>query len=282
MVNVARHYLGQFRFVSSPGLGNRFAPEARYILHYQYAELVQPVELARLLRLYMYAHHIQAQPLEPPCLVAHRLIRRIREMALRIERLIERAVQVYRLTVEQYPLVSASIIVDRRDLAYSKVSADLIAAKAQRALIKIWRIGRPELWRLNAQRQLGHAALHCRRPTPSVKACAHFAAIGRFSHDGQVYCAIDARRHAPVAYILLRTLLQPTPSARCPVCRHSPACHRAGSHGGSPRRALQLCFRLHATGRLSQVQNTSIRPDARPRARRLCTRRHGSRLRQSI
>ena len=144
MVDVAGDDFGQFGLVGGARLRDGFAPEAGDVFHHQNAELVHPIELSGLFRLDVDAHHVQAEPLEPPGLVIHILVGRIGEMPARMEGLIERAVEIDGFAVEQNPLVAAAIDVARADFPDAKVGEDLVISQFQAALVQIGGIGRPQ------------------------------------------------------------------------------------------------------------------------------------------
>ena len=126
MVEIAGNHLIQFVFIGIAGLFVRFAPETRHIFHHEDAEPVHPVELARFFRFDVDARHIQPQALEPPCFGADIRLAGISEITLRVKSLIERAVEVDGLSVEQNPLEIASVHPRGADLAHAEIGADLV------------------------------------------------------------------------------------------------------------------------------------------------------------
>ena len=203
VVVVALELAGPLGFVGGAGFGVGLAPEAGDVLHDEHAQLIHPVELAGLLALDVDARHIEAESLEPPCLVAHVLIGGIGEMALGMERLVEGAVDIDGLAVEQYAAVLCG------DLADAEVGLHGILAQRDRALIELGGIGGPQPG-LGEVHIYGRAAIFDGAgELAAVEACGDGCAVGGAGLYGEGHVAVDAGDEAERIDVLGAAVFEP-------------------------------------------------------------------------
>src|SRR5207249_5331556 len=110
---------------------------------YQQPQPIRPVQLAWRLHLDVLAQPVQADLLGAQDLVAYEGVAREGVEPLRMERLVERELQVDRLVVERDVAVIGPGQVHDRDLAHSEIALYAIVAQSGVDLVQEWVLERP-------------------------------------------------------------------------------------------------------------------------------------------
>ncbi|MNO76701.1 hypothetical protein D3C76_677800 [compost metagenome] len=105
MIVVPLDDLARFAFVGCPSFRVRRAPEAGHILHDEQPQLIRPIQLAGFFRFDVNPGKVKPESLHQVNFVPHVLVGRIGEIPGRVKRLVQRAIQVNRLSVQRDPAV---------------------------------------------------------------------------------------------------------------------------------------------------------------------------------
>ncbi|MNO70401.1 hypothetical protein D3C76_612810 [compost metagenome] len=124
--------LASFAFVSRSRRFAGFTPEAGHILHDEQAKLIRPIQLAGFFRLDVDPREVQPKRLHQENFVPHVLVGRIGEIAGGVKRLVQRTVQVNRLSVQRDPAVIPLPETGGADFANAEIRGDRVLPGSRR------------------------------------------------------------------------------------------------------------------------------------------------------
>ena len=209
MVEVAVKDGAPLSLVGGPRLFLRRPPEAGDVRHDQHAQLVQPIQPARVFSLDMQAHHVQPQPLDAPGFLAHVVVRRIGEMAQRMVRLVEHAVEIDGAAVERDVGKIAARRAHGGNFPHAEIGSHRILAQRQRAFVQERVVRRPQARVFQRQTERSGSARDGGGPGAARKGGGQHGSLRRVRACGQLHAPVPVGKETEILQICFRPRFQP-------------------------------------------------------------------------